>query len=400
MQFSKSVSCWFLGFCVFVIPFPFYVFSFQKEIANTFFIKPSSWLVENIFGWNITNPEITSDAATMYGLVFFLFILAVFTAMIFSFFPNFKKQQSKVFQIFRLLFFYYLSMQLLKYGLDKIFKAQFYLPEPNILYTPLGAISKDLLFWSSMGTSRSYNIFMGILEVAPALFLLFKKTRPLGLLIAIPVLINVVAINFSFDISVKIYSVFLLLLSCFLFAPYLKSVYQFFILQKETTLFNPSSFLNENVFLRTSLKVFVIGLIFLEALFPYFATQNFNDDKVERPFLHGAYEVLEIIPRDSLISELPNIKRIFVHRSGYLIFQNKKEEMQDFKLEIDQVSRKFELTNYQMQAVKLNYQYFPSTEILELQFFQNKKEYLLRTKVLDWKKLPALQNDFHWQIDF
>ena len=42
-----------------------------------------------------------------------------------------------------------------------------------------------------MGTSRIYNIFMGIIEIIPAVLLLHKRTRFLGGLIAFVVLTNV-----------------------------------------------------------------------------------------------------------------------------------------------------------------------------------------------------------------
>ena len=73
--------------------------------------------------------------------------------------------------------------------------------------------------------------------------------------------------------------------------------------------------------------------------------------------------------------------------------------MKDFKLDINQAPGKFELTNYQQQRIKLNYQFYPSSKILELQFFQNKREFLIRAQSINWKDLPALQNDFHWHID-
>ena len=39
---------------------------------------------------------------------------------------------------------WFLALQLLQYGFDKVFKHQFYLPEPNTLYTPLGLLPPDL----------------------------------------------------------------------------------------------------------------------------------------------------------------------------------------------------------------------------------------------------------------
>ena len=117
-----------------------------------------------------------------------------------------------------IIFFYWthvlvsnmLAFFLLRYGFDKLFKHQFYLPEPNTLYTPVGLLSKDILFWTSMGTSHSYNVFMGLIEIIPAFLLFFKRTRMLGGLISFAVLLNVLMINIGFDITVKILSSFLL----------------------------------------------------------------------------------------------------------------------------------------------------------------------------------------------
>ena len=120
------------------------------------------------------------------------------------------------------------SFFLFVYGFNKVFKIQFYIPEPNTLYTPLGQLSKDILFWSSMGSSHSYNLFMGLVEILPALFLLFRRTRMLGAVISFTVLLNVLMINFGFDISVKILSSFLLFLSLVILAPYAKKLFSFF----------------------------------------------------------------------------------------------------------------------------------------------------------------------------
>jgi len=37
---------------------------------------------------------------------------------------------------------------LLNYGTDKLFLEQFYKPDANILFTPLGFLDSDILFWS------------------------------------------------------------------------------------------------------------------------------------------------------------------------------------------------------------------------------------------------------------
>ena len=67
------------------------------------------------------------------------------------------------------------------------------------------------LLWTFMGASESYTIFSGISEMAGGLLVTARRTTLLGALVCIGVLGNIVMLNFSYDVPVK-------LLSCHLFA--------------------------------------------------------------------------------------------------------------------------------------------------------------------------------------
>ncbi len=288
----------------------------------------------------------------------------------------------------------------MKYGVDKICKAQFQTPEPNILFTPFGQLSQDILFWSTMGISRSYNIFMGLMEVIPALLLLHKKTRFLGLLIAIGVLIHIIAINFSFDISVKIYSIFLFVLACICISPYLNSFKEFIFSGKATSFFQEKKLESFSPSFTFGLKIFAIGFIFLESLFPYIQQWNFKNDNSPRPFLHGAYEVVSFRNTNNNEEEstIP-FKRFFIHKNGYIIFQSETDEMKDYKLKIDQQKEEIIVIDYKEDQGKhfiFPFQLNLKDSIISLQYQPQK---IMTCKVLDWKKMPALQNEFHWVIE-
>jgi len=399
-SFWKTQFYCFLFLCVLFIPFPFYLFSFQQEITSFLFGPAITFLLQTGWGIDTVNNKISSDSQNLYALVLLLFILATIISLILTNLKNWQVYRDRIFQIIRLVFTYYLALQLLKYGFHKLFKAQFYLPEPNTLYTPLGQVSKDLMFWSTMGTSYGYNVFMGLLEIIPAILLLFRKTRLLGLLIAFPVLLHVVAINFGFDISVKVYSIFLCGLAFILLFPYFKKLFGFIVLGKTDFIESPEILMLRKPAIRLGLKTFMIALIFIEALMPYFMTMQFNDDNSPRPYLHGAYEVQNVfLNKEKVDPSVLAIKRIFVHRNGYLIFQNTEDQMQDFKLKTDTIKKELILQDYQGEETKLQFNYFEKDSLLELQFFRNGKEYWLYAKALDWQNLPALQKDFHWTIE-
>ncbi len=155
--------------------------------------------------------------------------LLLLAAFLVTFFATFTKNKNGWVEYLMLFISYYLAFVLLKYGFDKVFKLQFYLPEPNILYSEFGMLTKDILYWSTIGTSRFYNISIGVIELVTAGLILFSRTRTLGLLGASLIFAHIVIINFGFDISVKTYSMLLLLMALVSVAPELKSIYNFFI---------------------------------------------------------------------------------------------------------------------------------------------------------------------------
>lgn len=396
----KKAAYLFFALGIAFVPFSYEIIPFHSQLINAFFADVCAFLFEIFTGKEVQNTAITSDSSPLFSLVFLLGTVSIILAILSDFLKIKQLGSKKIDDCLQLIFTFFLALILLKYGCQKLFKWQFYLPEPNILFTPFGQLDKDILFWSTMGTSRSYSLFMGVLEIFPALLMLFRRTRILGLLAALPVLINIVAINFSFDISVKIFSLFLLGLNLLLLFPFIKSLFHFFYLNKKTALSQPSIFLQKQPILKVTLKTFLIGMLFLETLLPYLKTMNFNDDLAARPYLHGAYELQEILNNEQRISldSFP-IKRLFVHRKGYLIFQNKADEMQDFKLEINQAKEQFILTNYDLSQRKLNYEFYPKDSLLILAFPYENHFFNLKMKQLDWRNLPALKNQFHWTIE-
>ncbi len=71
------------------------------------------------------------------------------------------------------------------------------------------------------------------------------------------------------------------------------------------------------------MKTLVIAFMLLDVLAIFLVTGNFDDNRAERPPLHGAYEVTQFVSNHDTLpsSELVENrwKRVFVHRHGYFI---------------------------------------------------------------------------------
>ncbi len=107
---------------------------------------------------------------------------------------------------------YLLAFAMLGYGFFKVIKSQF--PDPSLgrLLQPYGESSPMGLVWTFMGASEPYNWFTGGGEVLAGVLLLWRRTTTLGALVSIGVMANVAALNYAYDVPVKLYSTQLLLM--------------------------------------------------------------------------------------------------------------------------------------------------------------------------------------------
>jgi ABC-type cobalt transport system substrate-binding protein len=85
------------------------------------------------------------------------------------------------------------------------------------------------LLWTFMGASLAYNVFTGIAEMLGGALLTMRRTTLLGALISAGVMANIVMLNFSYDVPVKLYSSHLLAMAIFLALPDARRLFDFFV---------------------------------------------------------------------------------------------------------------------------------------------------------------------------
>jgi len=97
----------------------------------------------------------------------------------------------------RLYVFFFLTA----YGIGKVIGAQFYMPTnipDEIAIMPIGQVPDFELAWVFMGRSYGYMLFIGLAEIIGACLLLFNKTKIMGTLILIPIMVNVIVFDIFF----------------------------------------------------------------------------------------------------------------------------------------------------------------------------------------------------------
>lgn len=115
---------------------------------------------------------------------------------------------------------WYLGICIMGYGFHKVYGGQFGTPSPMRLTQEVGDMSPMGMVWTFMAASRPYELFSAWAEVLGGVLLLHRRTALLGCLVTIGVLLNVCALNWLYDVPVKLFSTNLLLFAVALLAPF------------------------------------------------------------------------------------------------------------------------------------------------------------------------------------
>jgi uncharacterized membrane protein YphA (DoxX/SURF4 family) len=221
---------------------PWTVFTLQRWPESL-----ETWFVTHIFhltGISATrHPTSSGDTARDWIGILSLLVFAAIGAAIWTAISEWgiarrgwRKDYRTLYAWLLLVVRYTLASVLLSYGISKVFDLQFSPPDVQVLNERYGDSSPMRLLWTFVGSSVPYTIFSGVAEVVPGLLLLFRRTAVLGALIASAVMLNVVLLNFCYDVPVKLYSTVYLLMALFLLLPDMWSLFQFFVGRRDTRL--------------------------------------------------------------------------------------------------------------------------------------------------------------------
>lgn len=96
---------------------------------------------------------------------------------------------------------YWLALSMATYGFAKLLKTQFQTPD-FLLDTPVSSLSGMSLTWYYYGYSYPLAVIIGLLQIGGSSLLLYRRTTLLGVLILLPVMVNIVLINLFYKIAV------------------------------------------------------------------------------------------------------------------------------------------------------------------------------------------------------
>jgi hypothetical protein len=134
----------------------------------------------------------------------------------------------------RVLLRYRLALAVIAYGFLKIFALQAPYPSVSSLNTPYGEFTRWKLFSLSLGIVPSYELFLGLVEIAIGVLLLFRKTASIGAFIFLIFCGNIFVSNLAYEGGEEVYSLLLITYALAILSFDLQRIIRLLILQQPT----------------------------------------------------------------------------------------------------------------------------------------------------------------------
>jgi len=95
---------------------------------------------------------------------------------------------------------YFIATVILSYAFAKIFETQF-TPQPSIYDKPIGSLNGFQLTWFYFGYSYWYGLVIALTQIVSSFLLFFRKTTRLGIILFLSFMINILLIDFAYEIK-------------------------------------------------------------------------------------------------------------------------------------------------------------------------------------------------------
>jgi uncharacterized membrane protein YphA (DoxX/SURF4 family) len=210
-----------------MFPFPLGFVPGTQELAR-WVQTPIGWGVEalaHLLGLPMPSRAMTGSGDTLFANLelLLLAIVALVASIAWTAIAR-DRPHVRLARGLRVVLRYWLAATLCLYGFVKLRELQFHEPGAWILDQRVGDKSPMGLLWTFMGFSRPYTMLSGIAELVGCVLLVWRRTATLGAIAIAIVMANIAALNFCYDVPVKLFSLILLAAALAIAAPDLRRI--------------------------------------------------------------------------------------------------------------------------------------------------------------------------------
>ncbi|MDB4873398.1 MAG: hypothetical protein JWL97_4402, partial [Gemmatimonadales bacterium] len=276
------------------------------------------------------------------------------------------------------------------------------------LIEPVGNMSPMGLAWTYMGYSVGFNYFTGFAELITGLLLFFRKTTTLGAIVGFVVAGNIMAINYCFDVPVKLLSTFLVLMCLFLMIKDTTRLINFFFRNREALPSNlsPHRFKAKwkNITL-TVIKYLLIAFALISNFDNAISIAKQYGDNAKKPPLYGIYSVESFVKNKNtlppLTTDTTRWSKFWITYAGGITIKLMNDSTKFYPATMDTVKHQIVVNNAAdtVRVYTLNYT-FEKPDIMILKGNWMQDSIAIRMHKLNPKNFPLLKRGFHWVNEF
>jgi hypothetical protein len=234
------------------------------------FPKPLYWLDRHIYHFGVKPPmgynTVSLDSPLDWAMMITILWISLAGCIIWGILDRQRANYHRLDYWFRMYLAWYLFIMMAFYAIFKITMAQMPFPNAEGLFKPLGNYSRVFLLFNFMGASPGYSIFTGVCEFLVAVLVLSRRTRVLGALLMLAILVNILSLNIFYNVMQKLLVINLLIVTLYILSPFLSRLANIFIFLK------PDSLLEETYHFNTPWKKYLLSALLIIPVWVSFAT--------------------------------------------------------------------------------------------------------------------------------
>lgn len=226
-----------------------------------------------------------------YINLFLVLVIAVAGGLVWTVLDKRSLNYSKLYYWIRVLARYRLAYGMIGWGLKKAFPMQMVYPTQGMLNTPFIDFAEKKLYWSHVGVSFGYTVFLGFAEIIPGLLLLHRKTSVLGAALAAVVTFNICIANHAYDAGVAVPAAYFSIIGIFIAWYDLPKIWNLVVNEKDVQPYRyyPTFPEKWQRYVRTGLKL-TFNFIFVPLAAAAWAFGFFNGNNYNIPSTPGIAE--------------------------------------------------------------------------------------------------------------
>jgi hypothetical protein len=291
------------------------------------------------------------------------------------------------------------------FGMAKVIPTQFPAPSLVTLVEPVGNLSRTDMQWTAIGSSVGYQMFTGWAEVAAGALLIVPPTATLGAAIALADMVQVFALNMTYDIGLKLISFHLIAFALVLLAPDLGRLARMLVLNRPVAESSQAPlFSTPKLNRRAAIAQIVFGL-YLAAIFTRLGVVSWfspGGGGSPKSALYGIWDIERLVVDDQLRPPILNDydlrwRRVIFDAPDRLVFQRIDDSFAHHGAVLDVARHTIVLTKGNSRTWKATFTFHqPKPEQLILDGDMDGRRLHLELQLVPLDTFRLLNSGFRW----